>query len=100
MDAYDPRAGKTREEILDLFSAETVVWRCPACGRNLTGATINLDEGRKKCTKTWHTHGPVKCTYIRRDKTLDTVIDAIEGQGHADEILRRVEARLEEIRNA
>lgn len=96
---YDPRAGKDREEILAMFPETTEEWRCPACGKRVTG-NFNLDSVRKKCTKTWHTHSPIKCAYVRRDKALETVVDAIEGQGHADEILRRVEARLEEIGNA
>jgi hypothetical protein len=82
-------AGKTRAEVLALFPENIETWRCPACGRKLDGQTIDIDETREKCTKRIHTHGPVKCTYVRRDVTaaiyFGHFVDLIEDAGlHLD----------------
>lgn len=38
---------------------------CPDCGALLNGKTINLDPGRKKCSKLWHKAAAVKADYGR-----------------------------------
>lgn len=40
------------------------VYRCPHCGRDVSGMTINLDEGRKKCSTLWHKDTPVAREYV------------------------------------
>jgi hypothetical protein len=41
-----------------------VRWVCPCCHMDLSGKSYSLDEGRKKCTKTWHKAVPVKQVYV------------------------------------
>lgn len=46
--------------------AEEVITRyiCKDCGRDCSAETIDLDEGRKKCTKRIHRSMPVKRIYF------------------------------------
>lgn len=54
------------------------LWRCPACGEILNGQTINIDEGRAKCSKKWHKASAVGQEFIAARSVVDTTeaIDA------------------------
>lgn len=42
------------EIVIAIWPKRIEVWRCPVCGRDLTGRTYNVDASRKKCSKLWH----------------------------------------------
>jgi len=65
-------------------------WRCPECGLDLTGKHYNLDEGRAKCTKTWHKAVPVEEVFVsvealRSPETRGQIADALMATYRADE---------------
>jgi hypothetical protein len=61
----------------DIFPAEVVEWRCPACGRRLNGQTYSIDELRAKCSKTWHKAMAVSCVYVRDITRVDELLTGV-----------------------
>ena len=72
---------------MSVFPETIEQWRCPACGRNLSGKSYNLDEDRARCTKTWHVAAPVKRTY--------TLTQPVSPQPDPTTRLSRPQARFE-----
>lgn len=58
-----------------IFPEEITDWRCPACGKRVTG-NYGLDEGREKCAKKWHKATRKKQTYARAD-----LVEAARNEG-------------------
>lgn len=51
-----------------VFPEKIIDYRCPACGKRLSGQSYNLDAELPKCKGKWHKASPIKATYVLEAK--------------------------------
>lgn len=81
----------------------TTKFECPDCGMDLTGKNYNLDEGREKCSKTWHKSIPRKVVYVLQAdvaEELETIRDVLLQHYPSEDEDERIEHTTEAIYEA